>query len=388
MSAPRPRIAFLVDQLGGGGAQRVAALTARSLHNLGERTTLLSARGGSFDSEIPQDLPVRIIAPSWPSPVGVLQFFYNLRKAVRQEDIGVILTNGFTIGRLVLLARSVGWLTPLSVIVVEHSTLSLALAARFKNRHILRAMRLASSWLYRSADAIIGVSQGVSRDLEATLQLPSNSVTTIYNPVDADHIAASIDTDGPKELAEFFQALPRPIIITTGRLVAAKAHRDLLAAFALLPDESRGSLVILGEGPLRDPLERQADELNLLNDVWMPGHVRNPWWFIARSDVFVLSSHWEGFGLVLVEALICGTPVVATDCPSGPKEILAGQPSSRLAQVADPPGLATAITAVLRLSRTESVSVRAAAFDPRTAAIHYLREIDNILSGFGLGPDD
>lgn len=378
MNAPRPRIAFLVDQLGGGGAQRVAVLTARSLHDLGERTTLLSARGGSFASEIPEGLPVRILAPSWPSPAGVLQFLYNLRRTVRQEEIGVIFTNGFTIGRLVLLARSAGWLTNLSVVVVEHSTLSVALAARFPNRYVLVAIRRATSWLYRRADTIIGVSQGVSRDLEMTLHLATNSVITIHNPVNQKTIVAAINADAPEVLTQFFESLPRPIVITAGRLVTAKAHYDLLASFVLLPSEFQGSLVILGEGPLRSGLRRRAEQLGISERVWMPGHIANPWWFIARSNAFVLSSHWEGFGLVLVEALICGVPIVSTDCPSGPREILAEEPTARLTQVANPLELARATAAVLQLTPNRLQSDRVRTFDPKVAASHYMDVLNDI----------
>lgn len=387
MTAPRPRIALLTDQLDGGGAQRVAALIARSLHDIGEPTTLIAARGGALASELPDSLPIRILAPSWPSPSGVLTFLLNLRRTVKHGEVRVIVANGFTIGRLVLFARNVRWMSRLPVVVVEHSTLSMTLAARFPNRRVREAVRLVTGWLYRRADVIIGVSQGVCRDLEETLQLPENSVVKIYNPVDAHRIAASIEESPSRELAQFFQELPRPIVITTGRLVPAKGHRDLLTAFALLPNSYQGSLIILGEGPLRPAIQLQAKQLGIAGRVWMPGHIENPWWFIARSDLFALSSHWEGFGLVLVEALICGAPIVATDCPSGPREVLAGVASSRLTPVADPAGLADAIVTVLHANNDASQFDRAAEFDPRSAASNYLTVIANVLRASDRGSD-
>lgn len=373
MSSPQPQIAFLVDQLGGGGAQRVAALIARSLHDLGEQTTVLSARGGPFASEIPHDLPVRILAPSWPSPVGVLQFLYNLRRTVRREEIEVIFTNGFTIGRLVLFSRALGQIKKVTIVVVEHNTLSVTLHKRFTNGTSRGIVLRLTGWLYRGADAIIGVSEGVARDLEETLGLSVGSVTTIRNPIDQERIKTAIAEVVAKSFSESFESLCRPIVISSGRLVAQKAHSDLLQAFALLPEDFRGSLVILGEGPLRHELERQASELGIANAVWMPGFVENPWWFIARSDAFALSSHWEGFGLVLVEALVCGTPVASTDCPSGPREILAGEPSAFLAPVAHPAELSRAIQAALKAPRDFSSHRERASYDPTGVAVKYLK---------------
>ena len=354
MNSARPHVALLVDQLGGGGAQRSATLTATALHHLGHRATVLTARGGSYASELPADLNVQILAPSWPSPRGVVIFLVRLRRAVLRHHVDVILTNGFAVGRLALLARLFGRLRGLSVIVVERNTLSVALADRFPNRLTRRAVRSLTRWLYRRADAIIGVSDGVSRDLEATLRLQVGSVITILNPVDAERITAAISEPVPEALSHAFAALRRPIVITTGRLVTQKAHSDLLAAFALLPEPTRGSLVILGEGPLRGELEEQAQELGITEDVWMPGFVENPWWFMARADVFALSSRWEGHPRAILEALACGIPIASTDCPSGPREILADEPRARLTPVGDAQALSYAISELLEDSEANS----------------------------------
>lgn len=347
MNPARPHIAMLVDQMGGGGAQRSAILTATALHHLGHRTTVLAAREGSYASDLPADLNVQILARSWPRLRGIPVFLVGLWRSVLRHRVDVILTNGFTVGRLALVARSFGRLRGLSVIVVERNTLSAALTDRFPNRLTRSAVRLLTRWLYRRADAIIGVSDGVCRDLEATLRLPAGSVITIYNPVDTERITAAMNEPVPEALSHAFEALRQPVIITTGRLVTQKAHRDLLDAFALLPERTRGSLVILGEGPLRGDLEQHAQKLGIATDVWMPSFVENPWWFMARSDIFALSSHWEGHPRVLLEALACGLCIASTDCPSGPREVLADVPGARLTPVGDPSALAQAIDELL-----------------------------------------
>ena len=371
MKSARPHIALLVDQLGGGGAQRSATLTATALHHLGRRTTVLTAQGGAYAAELPADLNVQILAPSWPSPRGILIFLVQLRRAVLQHQVDVILTNGFTVGRLALFARHFGFLQGLPVIVVERSTLSVALADRFPNRLVRLAVRALTRWLYRRAGGIVGVSQGVSRDLEATLRLPVGSVVTIYNPVDTARIAAATHEPVPKELSHVFAKLHRPIIVTAGRLVTQKAHRDLLDAFARISESIRGSLVILGEGPLRQELEQQAEKLGIGSAVWIPGFVDNPWWFMARSDIFALSSHCEGHPRVLLEALACGLPVASTDCPSGPREILADEPNARLTPVGDAPALAKAIDELLSVPMRTTAHATLDRYNPSRIASRY-----------------
>jgi len=374
-----PRIAFLIDQLGEGGAQRSAILAAIALHEQGLPTYLLAAHSGSYADDVPQGVEVSLLAPSWPQLRAVLPFAWNLRRVASSEAIDVVFTTGFSVARITLLLKTFRLLPRVVVVVVEQNTLSAALVDRFPSPLARWAVRVLSRWLYRRADAVVGVSDGVSRDLETTLRLPSGSVTTIYNPLDTVRVRAAIEETVPRHLADPFVGLERPIVITTGRLVAQKAHHDLLDAFAVLPERHRGSIVILGEGPLRDELEQQAQRLSIAGRVWMFGFVDNPWWFIARSDVFALSSHWEGFCLAIVEALACGVPVVSTDCPSGPSEILEGVPGALLTPVGDPSALAHAIEELLARP-DRKVSGRELAYcSPAATAARYHDVVSKIL---------
>jgi glycosyltransferase involved in cell wall biosynthesis len=282
----------------------------------------------------------------------------------------MLVTNSFGVSRVVLAAK-IARIIRTGVLVVERNTLSVALVDRFRSRPVRSAVLLLTRWLYRRADAIVGVSDGVSRDLEATLRLPAGSVITIYNPVDTDHITAAIDEAVPELLGAAFSGLARPVVTTTGRLVAQKAHRDLLDAFAALPDRDRGSLVILGDGPLRADLVQHAKHLGIAEQLWMPGFVDNPWWFIARSDVFALSSHWEGHPRALLEALACGVPIASTDCPSGPSEILEGIPNTRLTPVGDPAALAASIRELLMHATDSAHIVDMGRYAPAEVAARY-----------------
>ena len=338
-----------MDQFGGGGGQRSAITSAVAMAEAGITVVLLAARSGTYEGDIPEGIPRCVLAPSWPRPVSIAALVMGLRRSIRTFDIDALVVSGFSVGRLTLLVRALGLLGDTRVVVVERNTLSLDLRDRFRRPLARGLVRRTSAWLYRQADALAAVSDGVARDLETTLALPRHSVTTIVNPVDRSRIAAALDEAPPERwLADFLQ-LERPIIITSGRLVAQKAHGDLIDAFAALPPSDRGSLVILGEGPGRHRLREQAEQAGIAPRVWMPGFVENPWWFIARSDVFALTSRWEGNPRALLEALACGTPVVSTDCPSGPRDILKNVARSRLVAVGDRPAITAAISELLKL---------------------------------------
>jgi glycosyltransferase involved in cell wall biosynthesis len=364
------RTGLVTNSFAGGGAERTTILIAASWSDSDEVVLITCHAVGPYRSAVPDRLATAEVGV-WPTVSRLVPFGRAMRRTVSEQSLSTLVTNGYGLNQMVLLARVVGLLRDVRVVVVEHSTLSVVLNERFPSRVVRATVLVVSSWLYRRADAIVGVSEGVSRDLEATLKLPPGSVTTIYNPVDTDRIAAAINETVPGHLEAAFTELPRPMVITTGRLVAQKAHRDLLEAFNALPDAQRGSLVILGEGPLRGDLEQQARSLGLADRVWMPGFVDNPWWFIARSDIFALSSHVEGFGLVLVEAMVCGVPVVSTDCPHGPFEILDGVPNTRLTPVGDPDTLADAIGDALASARPLAGQASPTRYSPTRAVMQY-----------------
>jgi len=200
------------------------------------------------------------------------------------------------------------------------------------------------SRLYPQAHNIVAVSQGVAEDLSTLIQLSPDRVTVIYNPV----ITPNLLEQALAPLTHpWFEREQPPVILGAGRLSLQKDFPTLLRAFALVRQHRPARLVILGEGEERANLERLAIELGIQNDVSMPGFVDNPFAFMAKASVFVLSSAWEGFGNVLVEALACGCPVVATDCRSGPREILDNGRYGRLVPVGDHEALAKAILETL-----------------------------------------
>jgi len=250
------------------------------------------------------------------------------------------------------------------IVISERNTPSLSIRSQTAASTVLRMMRR----LYPKADRIVAVSKGVADDLIALLNLPTEKVTVIYNPTVTPELfeRAQKPTNHP-----WFERNRAPVILAVGRLTKQKDYPTLFRAFSLVRQVRPAKLLILGEGEERANLEHLAVDLGIQNDVSMPGFVDNPFAFMAKAFVFVLSSAWEGLPNVLVEALACGCPVVATDCRSGPREILDNGRYGRLVPVGDHEALAKAILETLdnpdfpadrqtRLQRAMEFSVDAA----------------------------
>ena len=228
------------------------------------------------------------------------------------------------------------------VVISEHSApgISSCNAQNLRRRFVLSVARLVYPW----ADGVVAVSKGVADDVAHALRFPRARITVIHNPASTSRIL-----EKAKEPLEhtWFSAKKEPVILGAGRLTWQKDFSTLLRAFAAVRKERAVRLVILGEGKEHERLGALANELGIAESVDMVGFVDNPYKYMARAAVFVLSSRKEGFGNVLVEALACGTPVVSTDCPSGPTEILEDGKYGLLVPAGDAESLAEAILATL-----------------------------------------
>jgi glycosyltransferase involved in cell wall biosynthesis len=228
---------------------------------------------------------------------------------------------------------------------------------------------------YPFADAVVAVSSELADDLSAVAGLPRGLIRTVYNPVVGPELPAlAAEPAGHPWL----RPGGPPVVLGAGRLVEQKDFPTLLRAFALVRRERPARLVILGEGPAgaREGLAALAAGLGVAADLDLPGFVANPYAYMARAAAFALSSLHEGLPGVLIQALACGCPVVSTDCPSGPREILDGGRYGRLVPVGDHEALARAILACLDdpSGREERVA-RAAAFGLERAVDRYLELI-------------
>jgi glycosyltransferase involved in cell wall biosynthesis len=201
---------------------------------------------------------------------------------------------------------------------------------------------------YRKADKILTVSKSIARVLEEDFNIKSEKIKTIYNPV----ILEEIKDKCQKEIKHpFFEDERAQIVISVGRLVEAKRFDRLLRTFSLVKEKrDRVYLIILGEGGLRKELENLSLELRVDKRTDFVGFQSNPYAWMHKADIFVLSSDFEGFPNVILEAMACGTPVISTDCPSGPNEIIVNGQNGVLVPTEDEKALAGA---VLRLLKNE-----------------------------------
>ncbi len=230
-------------------------------------------------------------------------------------------------------------------------------------------VRLLMKLLYPFADKIVAISLGVQDDLYKWIGLPKGKVRTIYNPVVTAELPALAAAPVPHP---WLMPGEPPVILGVGRLTAQKDFASLIRAFAAVRKNRPCRLVILGEGELRGALKALANELGVSDNVLMPGFHNNPFAWMSRSAVFVFSSIFEGLGGALIQAMACGVPVVSTDCPSGPSEILEDGKWGRLVPVGDVPALARAIEQTLDDKTHPEVRLRAAYFSDTRSTDDYL----------------
>ena len=222
---------------------------------------------------------------------------------------------------------------------------------------------------YPRADAAVGVSGGAASELTNAVGVPVEKVHTIYNPV----VSEALVRDSRQPTGHPWLDNPGPrVILAAGRLTRHKEFSTLLVAFARILDDGPARLVVLGKGRLRPELESQAKELRIAEHVDFPGFVRNPYAYMRKASLFVLSSRYEGLPTVLIEAMACGCPVVSTDCRYGPDEILEDGRWGELVPVGDAEALSGAMLRTLANPHPgDALRKRASCFGIEPAVARY-----------------
>jgi glycosyltransferase involved in cell wall biosynthesis len=309
-------------------------------------------------------------------PAPVQPYVASLARYLARTRPDVLLAAKTPTNLLALWARRASR-TPTRLIVSERSQLSDTIARdrKWRWRHIAPLVGHA----YADADAIVCVSDGVADDLARTARLPRARIRTIYNPIVTPALAAAAAEPAPHPwLTEPGAA---PVIVGAGRLNAQKNFPLLLRAFAELRAARPARLLILGEGRERAQLEALVQALGIGADVAFTGYLRNPYAVFARAALFVLSSDLEGLPAVLIEALACGCPVVSTDCPSGPAEILEGGRYGLLVPVGDLSALVHAMARTLDAPPpAEALRLRGMHFTVERSARQYLDLVESLLA--------
>jgi glycosyltransferase involved in cell wall biosynthesis len=360
-------IAVVLHDLRGGGAERACLRLARGMAASGHQVELVLVRGeGAYLGEVPAGVRLTVL-----DRPRVSQAIWALAKHFRRTRPDAVLSALTHMNLATIMAARLSGVGSRVVISERNQISSKAREARGAwQRALYRAVPLA----YRVADKVVAVSGGVAADLTRFGRLPDSKIRVIHNPVfDPDII--SLSQQPPPH--PWFEPNGPPIILAAGRLHRQKGFDILLRAFAIARAEVDCRLVILGEGPERAALAAQAQESGLGYDIDLPGFCKNPFALMARAGVFVLSSRWEGFPNALVEAMACGAPVIATNCPSGPYEILEGGKIAPLVPVDDAEALGRALLGALA-SRPDIAASRARAhtFSVSAAARQYLDALE------------
>jgi glycosyltransferase involved in cell wall biosynthesis len=356
------RVALFLPTLSGGGAERAFVNLARGMSELGAQVDLVVGNAdGDYRSEVPDSVNLVDLRAA-----RLLRALPGLVRHLRRQQPARLYSALEEANILALLAARLSRL-PIRVYPSLRNTLSdeLATVGGPKLKIMTRLARL----LYPQANGFVAVSSGVADDASSLLGIPRDRISVIANPTITPELAAlaAAPLDDP-----WFAPDALPVVLGCGRLAKQKDFATLLEAFALIRARTPARLVILGEGPLRGDLKAQAARLGLAADVSMPGFEPNPFRFMSRCAVFVLSSLHEGSPNVLVQALACGAPVVATDCPSGPREILNGVATGRLVPTRDPVAMAEAMKGFLNADLVRPQQLRLDRFSYRTSAAAYL----------------
>jgi glycosyltransferase involved in cell wall biosynthesis len=374
------QIAVFIHSLSGGGAQRRTVTLVNGFAERGYDVDLvvIAARGPLISLLDPR---VRLVAlTGWvegrplarlPRRIQLFLALHRIARYFREARPGVFMAAASHVHVPVLIAhRLAACDVPLVLRVSNHLSRTGSGGAEPKNR--MFAPRLAR-WLYPRADALIAVSQGVADDVHAVTGYPRTRIHALHSPILTDEMRrrAEAPLDHP-----WFAAAEPPVVVGVGRLVKQKDFPTLIRAFARVRATRPARLLLLGRAKnskKRRRLTDLIDSLGVTADIQLTGYVDNPLAYMKRAAVLVLSSAWEGLPGVLIEALACGCPIVSTDCPSGPSEILAGGEFGRLVPVGDDMAMAAAISATLdEAPDRERLRARAEEFGADRAIDRYL----------------
>lgn len=332
----RVRLLCLLPDLNGGGAERVMLYLLRGLDRDHFELTLgLGRLRGPYVPLIPQDVRVVEFGRD-----RAAQSVLDLASLFRSREFDVCFSM-VSMNLAAVLARAVAR-SRVRLVLGARNHYSRSLPVEARNS---KAKAALVQLLYPRADLVVCVSDGVREDLVRHFGLRDSHLAVIHNPVDVERIRAlSADDPGHSWLAE---ATTIPVVISVGKLQPAKGYPHLLEAFKHVRAATRARLLILGQGPDRDAILDQLERDDLTESVQLLGFETNPYSFMSRSTILAHAALWEGFPNVLVEAMACGLPVVATNCPSGPAEIIGNNENGLLVPTAEPAALARGMLRLL-----------------------------------------
>jgi glycosyltransferase involved in cell wall biosynthesis len=372
MDSERLHIMFVAPELAGGGAERILLQILKHLDRRRFRCSLaLFSKKGALLGEVPEDVEVHDIGEGRHyRAAGLLRIVFKLRALFKRRRADVVFS---VINTANFPAALAGRFAGSKVFVHEVSHPYLDLREEFAYPRIAMALLRMT---YPLAHVQVALSNGIRESLIKDFGQDPEKIVVSYVPLDLDRI-----TEMMREPVEggWFSG-DEPVVLGVGALIERKGFHVLLRAAAEAGRDKPLKVVILGEGADRERFEALASDLGISDRVFFPGFDPNPYRYFSRASAFVLSSFHEGLAIVVVEALHAGVPVVATDCPVGPAEILEGGRHGELVPVGDHKAMAAAIRRVLddaqlKRRRRESGIKRAQDFERAKV----MRELEGLI---------
>lgn len=360
------KIVFILPNFRAAGVERVVITLANEMCRLGYSVSLLIFKNnGDLANDICKEIEVIELHINRSSFA-----IFKLINFFRKNQVCFISSYSY-LSILSIIANIITFKKS-QIFVCEHTTLTQMNKAKsnYKNKIVNFLMRM----FYPLADGIIAVSSGVADDLSKAIDIPRKKIKVLYNPLDINFIS-KMSQNSPSH--RWLLNKKQPLILGIGRLDIAKNFTLLINAFSKITDQTDANLLILGEGDLRLELEQEIKKLQLSERCELMGYISNPYCYLKNADIFVLSSNVEGFSLVIVESLACNTPVISTDCPSGPNEILEDGKWGTLVPMNDVEILSVAMLEALRSPNTKNLQERAKEFDVKIVTQRYIDYLFN-----------
>ncbi|MCM3727698.1 glycosyltransferase [Neobacillus cucumis] len=339
----KSKLAFLLPSFEEGGVEKVTINLAYGLRSMGyDVEFVVFKKQGAFLSEVEKEFTIHELKINRSS-----ESIFKLVTYFKQNRPDFFISAKHYINTNVLIAKLLSR-TKTKIIVSGHGMF-------FKRRGLLPFLMKVT---YTKADAIVAVSNGVGKNISEITNISADKITVIHNPVISEEFIQTYQQTNAYVKPDGYK-----LILSIGRLSPEKDYTTLIKAFHKVREHHPVKLMIVGEGPERDKLQETINELNLNEDVALPGFKKNPIGYLKAADLFVLSSLTEGLPTVLIESLYCKTPIVSTDCPSGPDEILCNGEYGKLTPVGDAGQLAEAIEHSLLQAETDVTRLRDRALD-------------------------
>ena len=378
MPDSKKKLLFYIGTIGGGGAERVLLELLKHLDRDKYRLSIVMNRlNGRWVTRIPPDVKIIDRSEIYRSVWFFLKRVLGLAGIINREKPDLVISFLTGANRSLLRCRFLVDKKIKFVLREGSNPDNIKKSSYTLKEKVLSPIEVKI--LYSKADRIITASKGVMNNFVNNWGMQYDRFTVIHNMVDIKKVDKSLEYSGIKDPF-------KKNIIAVGRLIKEKGYNDMLKVFSNIKRRIPSRLIILGDGPERANIEELIKDLSLENDVCIPGFVNNPWEYMKASDVYLSTSHYEGFHLTIAEAMACGTVPVATDCDYGPREIITDGKNGRLLPVGDIEGLCDAIVQLLqddknRAGMSQEARERAKDFDVHKIVRQYEEVFDSLPGG-------